>query len=59
MAKRKNNHLEDSVTVRITGPNCWLGDRHYLPGETATVPADTAREWISTARATLTVAEDN
>jgi hypothetical protein len=48
-----------SITVKVTGPNCWLGDRHYLPGETATVPADTAREWISTVRATLTVAEDN
>jgi hypothetical protein len=39
------------VTVRITGPDCWDGDRHYLPGEYATVPATLANEWKQTERA--------
>jgi hypothetical protein len=48
MVKTKTNQL---VTVRITGPDCWDGGRHYLPGEDATVTAELAAEWKSDGRA--------
>ena len=41
------------VTVRITGPDCWLGDRHYLPGEDAIISPALAREWIRSERAVM------
>jgi hypothetical protein len=44
--------------VRVTGPNCWAGDRHYLPGETANVPEALASEWINSKRAVWIAAED-
>jgi hypothetical protein len=53
MTKKKTNLIE----VRITGPQCWLDDRRYLPGETAAVPAETAREWTETGRAVYVTAE--
>ena len=40
------------IEVRITHP-IRLGNREYLPGETATVPEDIAQEWILTERARL------
>jgi hypothetical protein len=43
--------------VRIAFP-LWFGDRHLQPGETATVPAELADEWIQSMRATAVVAED-
>ena len=46
-----------TIKVKITGPDCWVIDRHYQPGETATVPAHIAQEWITTGRATSKVAE--
>jgi hypothetical protein len=55
MAKKKT----DLVTVRITGPDCWLDDRHYLPGETAIIPEALAEEWIQDVRAVAVTAEDN
>jgi hypothetical protein len=51
MTRKKTIEMQ---TVRITGPDCWLGDRLYLPGETATVPAELAEEWILTERAVST-----
>jgi hypothetical protein len=45
------------VEVRIAFP-LWFGDRHLQPGETATVPAELADEWIQSMRATAVVAED-
>jgi hypothetical protein len=42
------------VKVRITGPRCRLDDRLYQPGETATVPAEIAQEWILDERAVPT-----
>ncbi len=52
-----NKKQVDLVTVKITGPNCRLDNRLYRPGETATVPANIADEWILDERATL-VAEE-
>jgi hypothetical protein len=46
MAKKK----KDEMIVKITYP-VLFGNRQILPGETATVPADVAEEWISTERA--------
>ena len=43
--------------VWITGPNCKLGDRVYMPGETAIIPEGTAKEWIQTGRAVAVTAE--
>ena len=54
MAKKQTDQL---VTVRITGPDCWDGDRHYLPGEDATVSAALADEWKQTGRAIDKIAE--
>ena len=54
MAKIKNVQL---VTVRITGPECWDGDRHYLPGEDATIPSALADEWKQSERAIEKIAE--
>jgi hypothetical protein len=54
MAKKK---IGDFVIVKVTGPDCKLGDRLILPGETANVPADIAAEWIQDERATAVVAE--
>ncbi len=48
---------EKTMIVEVTGPRCWVNDRHYLPGETATVPASIAREWIQTRRAVAVAAE--
>lgn len=53
MVKKKVNE----IVIKITGPDCRLGDRLMLPGETATVPADIAAEWIQTERAMTVVAE--
>ncbi len=47
----------DFVAVKITGPNCILGDRHYQPGETATIRSDIAAEWIRQERAVAVAAE--
>jgi hypothetical protein len=46
------------VVVKITGPDCRFGDRLIMPGETATVPAELASEWIETQRAVNVAAED-
>jgi hypothetical protein len=57
MTRKKSIEMR---TVRITGPDCWLGDRLYLPGETATVPSELADEWILTERAVSTAeAQEN
>jgi hypothetical protein len=53
MAKKK----KDELVVRITGPECWAGDRLWKPGETATVPRQLAEEWILTERALKVEAE--
>ena len=53
MAKSKNV----MVSVRITGPDCWDGDRLYLPGETALVQPALADEWIKSERAVIATAE--
>jgi hypothetical protein len=45
------------MIVRITGPDCRAGNRLYLPGETATVPAEVAEQWILTERAVIIAAE--
>lgn len=47
---------EKGVNVKITYP-VWIGNRRYEPGETATVPADIAAEWIEKEQATGVVAE--
>ena len=52
---KKNN--DALVTVRITGPDCWDGDRHYLPGENATIPAALAAQWVGEVRADYLPAE--
>jgi hypothetical protein len=44
----------EEKTILITGPNCRLDDRLYRPGETATIPAELADEWILTERAVET-----
>jgi len=47
------------VLVKVTYP-VQFGSRVILPGETATVPADIAEEWISTERAiNAEVTDDN
>lgn len=51
MAKKKKG-----IEVRITGPHCEY-DRLYKPGETATVPAEIAQEWIQSERALAVGAE--
>ena len=43
-----------SVNIRITGPDCWLGDRLLMPGETVTVDKAFADQLIETERAVLT-----
>jgi predicted NUDIX family NTP pyrophosphohydrolase len=52
MAKKKSE-----ITVKITGPDCRLGDRLMLPGETVTIPADSANEWIREQRAVTIAVE--
>jgi hypothetical protein len=53
VAKKKIEMME----VRITGPDCRDNDRQYWPGETVTVPAELAREWIQSERAVSVAAE--
>jgi hypothetical protein len=53
----KKKKEEKGVLVRIIGPNCWIADRHYWPGETATVPAEYAETWINDRRAVDVAAE--
>lgn len=57
MPRKKKVSEENTIKVRITGPNCRVGDRLYQPGETANVPADVAYEWIQTGRAVEVAAE--
>jgi hypothetical protein len=54
MTKKK---VDELVEIRITGPDCRFGNRLYLPGETATVPAEIAAEWNKTGRAEYNFAE--
>ena len=56
MAKKKRAD-SNLIAIKITGPNCILGDRHYLPGETATIAADIAAIWIQQERAVAVAAE--
>ena len=56
MAKRKVEKM-GMKEVRITGPNCRLDNRLYMPGETATVPVEIAQEWINDERAVDVTAE--
>ena len=59
MARKKREIVDESEmrTIRITGPECRFGTRHYLPGETVTVPADVAEGWILGQRAVEVAAE--
>jgi len=58
MAKQKIRiHNAGEAKVRITGPGCEYGGRLYQPGETATVPAEVAIEWIQDERAVALTAE--
>lgn len=53
----RGKRLEKGVVeVKITYP-VWIGDRQYQPGETATVPADIAEEWIEKEQAVGVAAE--
>lgn len=51
MSRKKSIGMAE---VRVTGPGCRFNDRNILPGETATVPTELAREWIETERAVAT-----
>ncbi len=55
MTKRKVNST-NTMQVKITHP-VKFGELLLQAGETATVPADLAREWISTERAISMIAE--
>lgn len=57
MPKKKIGAIESGIAIKITGPDCKLGDRLLLPGEITTVPADIAAEWIQTERAAIVTAE--
>lgn len=48
---------ETMMTVKITGPNCRILDRLYMPGETALVPSALAQDWIDQQRAVEMTAE--
>ncbi len=54
---KKKVIVDDFIVIKITGPDCRLGDWLILPGETATVPADLAAEWIREQRAVTITAE--
>jgi hypothetical protein len=59
MSRKRKVVVENMVKVRVIGPDCWLGDRRILPGETANIPADLALEWIDTGRAVYGAAEEH
>jgi hypothetical protein len=57
MRKKRAAPTVEMMQVKVVGPRCWVGNRLYRPGETATVPADLARVWIQEMRALAVSAE--